>query len=923
MSRLSPPRQALLVLACAMLAIPMSAGVMLSESVKEVPLDAPATGPHRVRETLTASELAEPLRFVVSLRMRDLVDLEARISSSQLVPRAELEQTYLPLKADYDRVSAWLVAQGFALTLTDRNHTNLFARGSIAQASATFGVAFARVSTGDGEFSSAVTAPSIPAEFAAVVVGIEGLQPHIRMHVPRLQRDEASNVGGRITPSSVAAAYTVPGSLTGAGQTIAVIMAATPATTDLTAFWGSAGINDSLANYTLVTVLGGPTTASQTSAINEATLDAEWASGMAPGAQIRFYAVPELSLQDFIAACAQIIDDGSAKIVTYSAAGPENQVPGSGLTICSQTLAELAAAGITVFASSGDGGSNPNQDVTGPNGYSASNPLTVSYPASDPNVTGVGGTTMSVDSAWDDTGETAWSQIGSGTANPPATGGGVSGFFPRPSWQAGPGVPAGGTRCVPDISAMAATSPPVGYTGAYVVVGGAPNGLIGTSVASPIWAGITALIKQARATQGLSEIGLLGPGLYPLIGSNAFTDITSGTNGAYDAGPGYDLCTGIGTPNVANLITQSEAEVFFIPPPSVPINAGSGVTMSATSQLTSTYQWQLNGVNVPGATSATYSIPEAGADDNGNYDVVVTNSLGTFTYDIGPLTTISDARIINLSARADVQMGSNILIAGFVVAGTGQKSMLVRGVGPALAQFGVSGYLAAPDLTLFNSSGAALATNLAWGGGAPLAAAMADVGAFSLPANSLDTALLVSLPVGSYTAQVAGSGNSTGVALAELYDADTGTPTSRLINISARADVQTGPNILIAGFVVAAGPTGADETVMIRGVGPTLSAFGVSGVLPSPVLTLLDSQGSTIASNQGWSSGSSAGSSAVKAGVEPATTAIMAHVGAFTLTSGSADSAMTVTLPPGSYTAQVSGAAGASGVGLVEVYEVK
>ena len=265
MSRLSPPRQALLVLAC------------------------------------------EPLRFVVSLRMRDLVDLEARISSSQLVPRAELEQTYLPLKADYDRVSAWLVAQGFALTLTDRNHTNLFARGSIAQASATFGVAFARVST--GEFSSAVTAPSIPAEFAAVVVGIEGLQPHIRMHVPRLQRDEASNVGGRITPSSVAAAYTVPGSLTGAGQTIAVIMAATPATTDLTAFWGSAGINDSLANYTLVTVLGGPTTASQTSAINEATLDAEWASGMAPGAQIRFYAVPELSLQDFIAACAQIIED--------------------------------------------------------------------------------------------------------------------------------------------------------------------------------------------------------------------------------------------------------------------------------------------------------------------------------------------------------------------------------------------------------------------------------------------------------------------------------------------------------------------------------------------------------------------------------------------------------------------------------------
>jgi hypothetical protein len=345
--------------------------------------------------------------------------------------------------------------------------------------------------------------------------------------------------------------------------------------------------------------------------------------------------------------------------------------------------------------------------------------------------------------------------------------------------------------------------------------------------------------------------------------------------------------------------------------------------MSATSPLTATYQWQLDGVDIPGATASTYSIAEAGAADNGIYKAVVTSSLGTFTYGVGSLTTVSDARIINLSSRAEVQTGSNILIAGFVVSGTGQKSVLVRGIGPALAQFSVSGFLAAPVLTLYNASSGALATNSAWGGGATLADAMAAVGAFPLAPDSLDAALLESIPVGSYTAQVAGAGNSSGVALAELYDADPGTPATRLINISARADVQSGGNILIAGFVVVAGPSGADETVLIRGIGPALLTFNVPGVLASPVLTLLDSSGAVIASNQGWTSNSSLGPSSAKAGVETATAATMAKVGAFALASGSADSAMTVTLPPGSYTAQVAGTGAATGVGLVEVYEVK
>jgi hypothetical protein len=123
--------------------------------------------------------------------------------------------------------------------------------------------------------------------------------------------------------------------------------------------------------------------------------------------------------------------------------------------------------------------------------------------------------------------------------------------------------------------------------------------------------------------------------------------------------------------------------------------------------------------------------------------------------------------------------------------------------------------------------------------------------------------------------------------------------------------------------VITPGPKGTDETVLIRGVGPTLASFGVSGTLATPVLTVFDSKSVAVASNQGWTTSPTRGSSTVNAGIETATAATMSNVGAFGLAAGSADAAMTLTLPPGSYTAQVSSGSGSGGVGLVEVYEVK
>jgi hypothetical protein len=546
------------------LLVPRRTPARFEDSIQSVPVAATASQPHRVRDKLTAAELAENLDFVVSLRMRNIAELEARIQSGQLVPQAEMEAKYLPLKSDHDRVASWLKDRGFAITLADSNHTNLFARGSVAQISAAFDVTFARVVTADGEFSSAVTAPSLPTDIAGPVLGIDGLQPHIRAHVPKhalMRPQAATSVSGYFTPADIAAAYNAPAGITGAGQTIAIVMAAAPVASDLTTFWAVCGINEANTSFVQVKILGGPTGASQSADLDEVTLDTEWATAMAPGAALRVYETPTLVTSSLIAACTQILSDAatnpSIRVVSYSATGPESQYTSSGIQAYSQTFAQLAAAGITFIGCSGDGGSNPNP-VTEANGYSPSNPLDVEYPASDLNAASVGGTTVTFNSNWTDTGETAW------TPGTLGTGGGVSSFFSRPSWQIGTGVPSGTMRCVPDVAVVSNSNiPGLLNLGALIVENGQDFGQTGTSLSAQVWSGLVAVIEQERSNLGLQPLGLLGPWVYPLIGTNAFQDITTGNNGAYSAGVGYDLCTGVGTPNVANLIIQIDEELTF------------------------------------------------------------------------------------------------------------------------------------------------------------------------------------------------------------------------------------------------------------------------------------------------------------------------------------------------------------------------
>lgn len=343
--------------------------------------------------------------------------------------------------------------------------------------------------------------------------------------------------------------------------------------------------------------------------------------------------------------------------------------------------------------------------------------------------------------------------------------------------------------------------------------------------------------------------------------------------------------------------------------------AGGNVIFSvgATGAAPLSYQWYFNGSAIPGATGASYADSNVQLSNVGSYAATVTNSSGSVTSGAATLTVASgasSARLVNISTRAQVGTGGNILIPGFVISGSGTETLLIRADGPGLTQFGVAGVLAQPRLSIFDGAGNMIASNTGWGADVSpdqTAGVAASVGAFALVRGSADCAVIVSLPAGAYTVEISGFGNTTGVALAEVYEvSSSGT---RLFNISTRAQVGTGVNILIPGFVI--GGTG-NEQLLVRGDGPGLAQFGVTGVLVQPSLSVFNSEETVLASNTAW--GTNSDSSQIAS--------IASAVGAFALTPGSADSAQVLSLPPGAYTMQVSGVSSTTGVALAEIYEV-
>ncbi|MFM7749164.1 MAG: hypothetical protein ACKPB0_01935 [Opitutaceae bacterium] len=267
------------------------------------------------------------------------------------------------------------------------------------------------------------------------------------------------------------------------------------------------------------------------------------------------------------------------------------------------------------------------------------------------------------------------------------------------------------------------------------------------------------------------------------------------------------------------------------------------------------------------------------------------------------------SRLVNLSTRGEVSPG-NPLILGFAIAGSEPRPVLVRGAGPALGAFGVSGALTATSLQIFSSGGTLVAGTEGWGRDA--GAAAVQTGAFPFTSGSADSAALVTLSPGVYTVQVGGSSAGTaasarsGIALVEIYDAGSGDG-ARLVNVSSRGPAAAGNGALISGFVLEGG---AGARVLLRGVGPAMAQFGATNTITDPSIALYDSAGQLLGGNDNWvSSLPDIASAALRAG-------------AFALPAGSKDAAVLATLPAGVYTIQVSADSSSSGSALLEIYEV-
>ena len=432
-------------------------------------------------------------------------------------------------------------------------------------------------------------------------------------------------------------------------------------------------------------------------------------------------------------------------------------------------------------------------------------------------------------------------------------------------------------------------------------------------------------------TAATQTIALTRSQLSFVYSTMAFTTAVSGLTPGRGIMPDYEVIPSIedflGNRDVVKEFALSLIRDPVAPPaitaaprPHAIAAGGTAVLDVSASGSALTYQWNRNGAAVPGATSRQFVLSSCSLADAGDYTVTVVNPNGSVTSAAATLGVTSDTdvgRLINVSVRTTTGPGDQVLTVGFVTGGpgtTGTKDLLIRGLSPCLATFGVPNLLADTSVQVIAQGSTTIAAaNDDWAGNAAVTRTSLAVGAFPLTdVASKDAALLTTVGTGPYSVKVIGNNNTSGTVLAEIYDTapSSGSPTTpRLVNVSARAQVG-GSNPLICGFVIA-GATA--RTVLIRGIGPALRQFLGTTAMNDPKLEIFRQQEGRavlIASNDDWSG-------------NPRIAAIARMVGGFALTDPvGKDAAILVTLDPGAYTVHITSADGAGGIALAEVYAV-
>jgi kumamolisin len=503
------------------------------------------------KASLSAATGEKPARpssvLTVSVIVRRKTPLNPKRLGKDRLTRAQYRQQHAADPAAIKLVRAF--AKEFGLTVEkgtpkpERRTIKL--TGTVAAMQKAFGVTLTQKVLDGNTYRVREGSIRLPAELAGAVEAVLGLdnrpqaQPHFRVlgsavnattgGTQGFARAHARAAGTSYTPVQVAELYQFPQGATATGQTIGIIeLGGGYRTADLTAYFK--GLGQKAPKVTAVSVDKGKNSPSNANgADGEVMLDIEVSASVAPGAKIVVYFAPNTD-QGFIDAVSSAVHDttNTPSVISISWGGPESSWTAQAMNALDAACQSAAALGITITVAAGDNGSSDG--ATGNN---------VDFPASSPHVLGCGGTEL-VGSGSTITSEVVWNEDASGEG---ATGGGVSNFFPLPSWQANAKVPAPsgstGGRGVPDVSGDA--DPETGY---QVRVDGQNLVIGGTSAVAPLWAGLIALNNQ----QNGRSAGFIQPQIYAANAASAFNDIVSGNNGAFSAGPGWDACTGLGSP---------------------------------------------------------------------------------------------------------------------------------------------------------------------------------------------------------------------------------------------------------------------------------------------------------------------------------------------------------------------------------------
>jgi kumamolisin len=456
--------------------------------------------------------------------------------------REEFARAHGASAADVEKMRAFAAEYGLQVVNEDRAARTVKLAGTVKAFNDAFGANLRRYEHPSGTYRCRTGSLTIPADLDGVVQGVFGLdnrsqaKAHFRLRKPKPGvRAQAAAVS--YSPLQVAKAYSFPSGANGTGQTIGIIeLGGGYNAADLSSFFSGLGI--SAPKVTAVAVDGATNspTGDASGPDGEVELDIEVSGAVAPSAQIAVYFAPNTD-QGFIDAVTTAVHDATLKpsIISISWGGPENSWTAQSRDALNSACEDGAMMGVTVLAASGDDGAS--------DGSTSGN--TVDFPAASPYVVGCGGTKLTISGSTIGS-EQAWNEL---SANEGATGGGVSEVFALPSYQQSANVPKAPNgfvgRGVPDVAGDA--DPETGYN---VLVDGEQSVIGGTSAVAPLWAGLFALINQSLG----ANVGYVNALLYSAKVDPTFHDITSGSNGGYSAGPGWDACTGLGSPDGAALL---------------------------------------------------------------------------------------------------------------------------------------------------------------------------------------------------------------------------------------------------------------------------------------------------------------------------------------------------------------------------------